>query len=88
MTRRKCRVKYFFMEISEKLKLIRKAEGYTQVELAKIIKVDARSLQRFEAGVNEPKYEKIKNLCKAHPEYAYWLLTDKIDPPKHIGYIE
>ncbi len=73
------------MKFNEKLKLVRKVGGYTQAEMADLLKIKMRSVQRFEQGEQEPRYETIKKLCNTHHEYAYWLMTNEIDPPNHIN---
>ncbi|MBW5289867.1 MAG: hypothetical protein Rpha_1931 [Candidatus Ruthia sp. Apha_13_S6] len=36
------------MKFNEKLKLVRKIEGYTQAEIADLLKIKIRNVQRFE----------------------------------------
>ena len=72
------------MKFSKKLKLIRKTEGYTQIKIGNLLRIAVMSVQRFEKGEQEPRNKTIKKLCNIHPEYAYWLMTDEIDPPNHI----
>ena len=73
------------MKISEKLKLIRKTEGYTQVKLAKVLGITERSYQELEYGKTHPAGKTFEKLCKKFPEYTLWLMTgktsgDQIDP--------
>lgn len=72
------------MKLSKKIKSIRKTECYTQKEFSKIMKVTDISIQNYENERSKPKTEFIEKICELFPEYAYWLMTDEIDPPKHI----
>jgi len=63
-------------EFNEKLKLLRKTEGYTQKEMAKLLEIDPTNYQRYEYGKVSPNYKIVKKLCSAFPEYSQWLMTD------------
>ena len=63
-------------EFNEKLKLLRKTEGYTQKEMAKLLEIDPINYQRYEYGKVSPNYKIVKKLCSAFPEYSQWLMTD------------
>ena len=67
------------MELSKKLKLLRKAEGYTQVALSKVLKVGYSSIQNYECGYRKPNHRFMQKICNQFPEYALWLMTDDID---------
>lgn len=50
--------------VGNKIKTIRKANGYTQKEFAQKFNVAYATLQKYEYGVNEPKISFLENLCK------------------------
>ena len=52
------------MEIGEKIFALREENGLTQEELAKQLNLTSRTLQNYEYGVSEPKFETIKKLSK------------------------
>lgn len=45
------------MDVAERIRTLRKEQGYTQVELAKEINITSRSLQGLEAGSCLPSHE-------------------------------
>lgn len=45
------------MDVTERIRALRKERGYTQVELAKEISITSRSLQDLEAGRCLPSHE-------------------------------
>ncbi len=65
------------MQLNEKLKLIRKAEGYTQVQLAQILEVSEASVQNYENERKKPHTGVMQKLCQQFPEYTLWLMTGK-----------
>lgn len=67
------------MKINEKLKLLRKAEGYTQVALSKVLRVGYSSIQNYECGYRKPNHRFMQKLCHQFPEYTLWLMTDGVD---------
>ena len=73
------------METSEKLKLIRKTEKYTQKQLAELLGIGETNYQRYEYGTHIPGSDIMQKLCQKFPEYTLWLMTgktsgDQIDP--------
>lgn len=76
------------MKFSEKLKIIRKEEGYTQKSLGEILGSSEISIRFYEIGKSKPHYKFIEKLCKLHPEYALWLMTGKTQPPYQISPID
>jgi len=72
------------MGFDEKLKLLRKTEGYTQKKFAELLESSEISIRNYEAGRKNPNGKFYMKLCKIFPEYAYWITTGRIDPPKHI----
>ena len=71
------------MNLSKKLKLLRKIKRYTQIELAKTLNVGYSSVQNYEGEHREPNGHFMKKLCQQFPEYALWLMTD-IDDVENI----
>ncbi|MTC34340.1 helix-turn-helix domain-containing protein [Providencia alcalifaciens] len=70
------------MNISEKLKAIRTAEGLTQVQLCEIMELSISTLKKVEAGYNDPALATIMKITK-HPKfqkYALWLISDTTAP--------
>ena len=63
-------------DISKKIKKHRKILGITQKQLAKMIGIDARTLQRYESGVCKPEHDKIPKLAKALNVNEEYLLYD------------
>ena len=53
------------MAISERLKDLRKKKGLTQAELAKKVGLSIATIQGYEQGKYEPKYENLCNLAIA-----------------------
>ena len=75
-----------FMKISQRIKLIRTTEGFTQMEFAKLINVSHDSgIRRIEAGKQEHGASKIELICQRFPEYALWLTTGQVQPPYQIS---
>ena len=73
------------MKISEKLKLLRKTENYTQQNLANILNTTVISIQNYENERSKPTGDILQKLCQHHPEYTLWLMTgntsgDQISP--------
>jgi transcriptional regulator with XRE-family HTH domain len=71
------------MNLSKKLKLLRKTEGYTQVALSKVLRVGYPSIQNYECGYRKPNHRFMQKLCQQFPEYTLWLMTD-IDDVENI----
>lgn len=78
-------VKGYFMKLSEKVKLVRKTEGYTQKNFSKLMGSGLTTITNYEGGHSEPNSEFMQKLCQTFPEYTLWLMTgktsgDQIDP--------
>ena len=71
---------HFFMDFSEKIKEIRKTEGYTQKKFAELIDVSEDSIRNYENNRRIPTGDVLKNICQQFPEYALWLMTDQVQP--------
>lgn len=70
------------MNISEKLKAIRVAEGLTQMQLCEIMGLSISTLKKVEAGYNDPALSTIMKITM-HPKfqkYALWLISDVTAP--------
>jgi DNA-binding XRE family transcriptional regulator len=65
-----------FMNLSKKLKLLRKTEGYTQKQASELLKCGYSTYQQHEIGLHEPNSKLMQKLCQLHPEYTLWLMTD------------
>lgn len=69
-------VKDCFMNLSEKIKLLRQTEGLTQKKLSELAGIDVTSIQNYENGRRKPNTDFMETLCNAFPEYTLWLMTD------------
>ncbi len=75
------------MQIHEKLKAIRKAEGLTQIDVCQLLDFSISTLKKYETGVIEPGASALMKYT-SHPrfkKYAYWLTTDETMP--EVGHI-
>ena len=52
------------MNLGEKIFALREEHGITQEELAKELNITSRTLQNYEYGISEPKFDTIKQLSK------------------------
>jgi transcriptional regulator with XRE-family HTH domain len=70
-----------FMTINEKIKLIRTTKGITQAKFAKLIGINHDSrVREIESGkYKEVGSAKLEKICNLFPEYALWLMTNKIN---------
>ena len=50
-------------EFGENLRRLRKEKGYTQSDLARLLNIDRTTLTKYETGITEPDFERLKNLC-------------------------
>ncbi|WOO49910.1 helix-turn-helix transcriptional regulator [Hafnia alvei] len=70
------------MNISEKLKAIRNAEGLTQMQLCEVMDISISTLKKVEAGYHDPALSTMMKITN-HPrfeKYALWLISDKTLP--------
>lgn len=70
------------MNITEKIKAIRKAEGLTQATFCEISKIPLSTLKNYEGGHTEPSVNTLL-LITSNPrfkKYALWLTTDETAP--------
>lgn len=67
------------IDISEKLKLIREAEGLSQAKFAALTGISVGMIKQYETGVRGAGTEtllKITN-CKILKKYTLWLMTEE-----------
>ncbi|CAI1110719.1 putative zinc finger/helix-turn-helix protein, YgiT family [Serratia ficaria] len=70
------------MNMSEKVKAIRVAEGLTQMNFCKITGIALSTLKNYEGGHSEPSLSNML-LITNKPQflkYTLWLMTDKTSP--------
>ena len=68
------------MEISEKIKKLRKKKGFSQKDLAEKSGLSIASIQGYEQGKYKPKMEATQKLAKALGVLAYDIQTPKDSP--------
>ena len=64
--------------VGERLKESRRAAGYTQTQVAKIMAMTQQQYSRFEKGIFELNYSQIVTLCKLYDISADYLFDLKI----------
>lgn len=70
------------MDISQKIKAVRQAEGYSQSQLSDLVDISISTLKKIEAGYQEPSVSTLSKITK-HPKfdkYALWIISDKTLP--------
>lgn len=65
-------------KVGERLKESRKSAGFTQAEVAEIMKMTQQQYSRFENGIFELSYEQLIKLCSLFDVSADYLLGLKI----------
>ncbi|WP_038908183.1 helix-turn-helix domain-containing protein [Dickeya oryzae] len=70
------------MNMGQKIKAIRKAEGLTQLKFCEISGMALSTLKNYEGGHAEPGLQSIMLLTKSKQfeKYTLWLMTDKTAP--------
>lgn len=71
------------IEFSERLKQIRKTQNLTQKQLAQLIGVTERGIQRYESGERKPTFDVIISLLDNLDISADYLLGRTDDPTRH-----
>lgn len=71
--------------IFEKIEKVRAAESLTQAEFALKIGVSVNTLIAMKSRGSSPRFEVVEKVAEVWPQYAYWLITDRTDPPNHIS---
>ena len=67
------------MELSQKLKELRKKQGLTQLELAERLFVSRQAISGWEAGTSRPSTENLQFLSKLYNVPMEYLLDDSKD---------
>ena len=49
---------------AENLRRLRKERGYTQAELAKRLNINRTTYTKYETGITEPDFERLKLICE------------------------
>ncbi len=65
-------------ELGLKIRQIREAEGYGRAEFAKLLGISKASLITVERAQFAPRANVLLAVAEAFPQYAYWLMTDRI----------
>lgn len=60
--------------IPAKLKEARKQAGYTQQQIADILKIPQNTMSRYETGERDPDYETLGRLIDFYEVSADWIL--------------
>lgn len=70
------------MNLSQKLRLIRKTEGLTQAKFAEITGVAMSSIKNYEGGHASPGIQIVSQVVNTPQleKYTLWLMTDKTAP--------
>lgn len=70
------------MNMSEKVKAIRIAEGLTQINFCKITGMALSTLKNYEGGHSEPSLTNMLLITNKpqFQKYTLWLMTDKTSP--------
>ena len=66
------------MNLSKKIKQIRKLTNCTQKEFAKLLGIGYTTFQKYETGAVFPRFELLQKICRKFPEYTLWLIIDDI----------
>lgn len=69
------------MYLGQNLKYLRNRAGYTQEELASLLRVNRSTLDNYETSEREPSYEKLIEIAKLFNVSIDDLLTKEIKPP-------
>ena len=70
------------MDVSEKILQLRKANGFTQEELAEKLNVSRQSVSKWESGQSVPELEKLVALSE-----IFQVSTDHLLKPSDVGRI-
>lgn len=64
------------MQLSKKLKQLRKQNNHTQKQFAQCLGIGHTTYQKYETGIVNPRFELLKKICQQFPEYTLWLMID------------
>lgn len=70
------------MELSQKLKKLRKEQGLTQLDLSESLFVSRQAISGWEAGTSRPSTENLQFLSKLYNVPMEYLLDDSKDIPQ------
>ena len=68
------------MHISKKIRLIRESEELGRKAFSEVIEISQRSLEGIENRGTDPASTVLQAVCKAFPQYTFWLTLDKTEP--------
>lgn len=70
------------MNLAEKLRAIRKAEGLTQVKFGEISGIAQGTIKNYESGQSEPGLQIVLRITNTPQlqKYTLWLMTDETAP--------
>lgn len=66
-------------DLGEKIKRLRKEQGYTQKQFAEMIDISSRNVSNIEQGISFPKPETLEKIVK-----SFGITTDKLFAFDHI----
>lgn len=66
-------------ELGEKVKRLRKEQGYTQEQFAEMIDISSRNVSNIEQGISFPKPETLEKIVK-----SFGITTEKLFTSDHI----
>lgn len=72
------------MELSQKLKQLRKKQGLTQLELAEKLFVSRQAITGWEAGSSRPSTENLKSLGALYDIPLEYLLNEEAPAPEPV----
>lgn len=72
------------MELSEKLKFLRKKMGLSQLTLSEKLHVSRQAVSSWEAGTSRPSTESLKSLAALHNVSLEYLLNEDAPEPDHL----
>lgn len=71
--------------LSERLRTIREVELKTRDEFSRDIGIPKRTLEGIENEGRSPRSDVVEAVALYYPQYAFWLVTGKTNPPNHIS---
>jgi len=71
--------------LSEQLKAIRKANGFTQVELSKVIGIERSTYASYETGRNRPDISLLEKIAKACGVTVDSIISIDVSKPLALG---
>ena len=70
--------------VFKKIEMVREAGGLSQPDICELLGI---SLNSYKGMIKRgsASFEIIEKVAREWPQYAYWLLTEKTNPPMHIA---